>query len=257
VEGEDLRLATFNINQAFSRKEGLGRHGITPVQSVMRSVSMLSQQADVLLFQETHDGWVERLSEALKLRFPHMHHAPRNDNAGGLSIFSRFALVGGGARLFQPKAEGSVFPAALYQVTLPGGRVISIFNVHLRPPVDLKFRAHPFSMLESSPIRVEEIKHMLQAAQLPDTKQPLIIAGDWNENDGMLALTYCVDQLQMRDCLGLSDAWTHWWMLGDYCVNKRLDHIVVSDHFHPLSTVVYDQERGSDHFAVLATMKLK
>jgi hypothetical protein len=45
-------------------------------------------------------------------------------------------------------------------------------------------------MHRTSHIRFNEIQHVLRV--VPPNGEKFIIAGDWNENDGMQALAYCV-----------------------------------------------------------------
>ena len=157
-----------------------------------------------------------------------------------------------------PNVEGSIFTCQQYAFTLHEV-TFDLFNVHLRPPVPLKGAGGPFSMLDTSPIRLEEIKLILDHVQ----HSHFIVAGDMNENDGMEALAHLVLERNLNDCLMLTDKTTHWWKFlqssfGAYVIQKRLDHVVCSSNLLPVACSVSDDDQdGSDHYLVVGEMEIR
>ena len=75
-------------------------------------------------------------------------------------------------------------------------------------------------------------------------KKPLVICGDYNENDEYSAVAY-LKSLQMNDCLMLTGQHTHWWPLfkipltsQKMILRKRIDHVLVNQCYVPLSCEV-------------------
>lgn len=267
-----IRVATFNVNMFYGRSsKAPPSTSPTPISyeehtaCVMRAIRRaVSQGCDVLCAQETHEEWVRLLDPLFSLeRYPHRLHRTDQSTASGLSVWSRFPLQL--HRTIHPNAvvKGSLFPAMCYTIRPSPNQLFFLYNLHLRPPVHLDGSSSAFSMLDTSTIRLQEIKFILHSA--PPTGHPYIMVGDFNENDGMHALSYLTsDPMNMTDALWLSDKPTHWWNLpskpgrAPYVVKKRLDHIMLSPELTPVVCDVYDEElgKGSDHMLVMADIAL-
>lgn len=244
-----LKVSSFNVNFAFGR-----RADDVSTQSVLRSVrrAVDEEQCDVLCFQETHKWWAALLDKELLATHKHVLHHLDNSGAGGLSCYSKHDVRFVNMIDTHKEVDGSLFPAAQYELTWNETK-ITLYNVHLRPPVHLNGSSGPFSMLETSPIRVQEVALIVE--HMP-TRQPAILLGDCNENDGMMALEHLTQKAGFDDALGLTDQYTHWWRLNsNYMVHKRLDHILFANGLTAVRCKVFDEEfgKGSDHFLVLAT----
>ena len=208
----------------------------------------------------THSDTTDLIDPILTRSHPYRLHHLESRNAGGFSLYSKFPVKDVGD--ITTPTDGSMFKAQHYSIQIKG-ETVQVVNVHLRPPVSLQGGGSPFSMLETSPIRLEEVKNIL--SHVSRSPNRFVIAGDFNENDGMPALAHlCCGDLGCEDALGLSEQYTHWWKLqsspalGDYIVNKRLDHVVTSKGLVPLDCRVLDSLplQGSDHYCVLAKIAI-
>jgi len=251
----DLVVATYNVNFAFARRQPLCDN----TKAVLANVQRAAKTADVLLVQETHSGWADQLDVALARSHPHRLHHLESNNAGGMSVYSRSPVSF--VRTIAPRVEGSLFKCQQYAVAV-NGQPVHLFNVHLRPPVELSGASGPFSMLQTSPVRRAEVEAIMAFAER-SADVPFVIAGDFNENDGLYALSYLSETKQMEDCLGLTDKVTHWWRfresaVGPYVVLKRLDHIMLSPGLQAVDVEVLDEEQvGSDHFCVIGAIRIE
>ncbi len=253
--GASFTISTYNVNYAFARKANCAS-----AQKVVDNVKRAAKSVDVLLFQETHDGFTALFDQVLSKSHPYRLLQNSSEDAGGAAVYSRLPIDH--VLTIRPKVKGSTFPAQVYRLQVGGDQTVWILNVHLRPPMELTGGSGPFSMLATSDIRRAEVFEMIETMGLVGKK--IVIAGDWNENDGMHALSYCVLKLNFEDALGLTDKFTHWWRFAkiadrkmEYVVHKRLDHILASPGLRVESCDVIDEMLdGSDHFLVHATIRL-
>ena len=253
----DLCVATFNVNFALARKGGCSASAL-----VVKQIRQAANEADVVLLQETHSGWASIVDVLLARSHPFRLHHLESQTAGGFSAYSRLPLKSLGT-ISPTGIDGALFNAQHYQVRIKD-ELINIFNVHLRPPVYLTGGSSPFSMLETSPIRLREVENIVAQLRKNSSNERYIMAGDFNENDGMLALGHLVANLNCKDALGLTDKMTHWWLLkeskyGDYVTYKRLDHVLCSPGLLPVDCKVLDDDKltGSDHYCVVAKIRLE
>jgi endonuclease/exonuclease/phosphatase family metal-dependent hydrolase len=146
-------------------------------------------------------------------------------------------------------ADAGWFPALIADVMTDLGSV-QVLNVHLRPPLSDTGSATVSAYYESPNIHRKELADFLKAA---DLDAPLIIAGDFNENErrdavkGLLDSGFC-DALSLFDAK--SKTWS-WRVFPGLTLRNRYDHIVFSEHFRCTGAQVVDI-RASDHRPVLA-----
>lgn len=222
----------------------------------------------MILLQETNHAWEDLLRDdaiALQFRYSHFHHPGANDRAaGGIAILSHFPLENVRILDFTKDIPGSVFPALTCQVKIPIESEVSfsnnnpivtinIANVHLRPPVELDGSAWLDTARKTEPIRMNEVKELVQRSRasimtglLTKTEKPPlnIIAGDFNEVDNAGSLTYLtslgyVDALQQYVPRSKE---THTWpfMRNLWTLRKRLDHVLWHDG--PLTATINKDE---------------
>jgi endonuclease/exonuclease/phosphatase family metal-dependent hydrolase len=253
-EGPTFVVSTYNVNYAFARKPNCP-HAARVVESVKRA----AKDTDVLMFQETHDGLTALLDPHLAKTHPFRLLQNHDKDAGGAAVYSRFMIEH--VHSIACKTEGSLFPAQVYRLQVAGDQTVWLVNVHLRPPMELTGGSGPFSMLNTSSIRKAEVDEILRTM---GSGKRLVIAGDWNENDGMPALAHCVLRQGFEDALALTDQFTHWWQFAkiantalEYVVYKRLDHILAGPGLRAESCEVFDEAKdASDHFLVRAKLRL-
>ncbi len=254
-DGPTFVVATYNVNYAFAR-----RSNCPQAARVLESVKRAAKDTDVLLFQETHDAFTALLDPHLAKTHPFRLLQNREEDAGGAAVYSRFMIEH--VLTIACKTDGSLFPAHVYRLQVAGDQTVWLVNVHLRPPMELTGGSGPFSMLNTSSIRKAEVDEILRTMGLNGKR--LVIAGDWNENDGMPALAHCVLREGFEDALALTDKFTHWWQFAkiagtaqEYVVRKRLDHILAGPGLRAESCEVFDEAMdASDHFLVRAKLRL-
>jgi endonuclease/exonuclease/phosphatase family metal-dependent hydrolase len=212
-----VRVLSYNVNYAFCRRGAIAG----PEQTV--AAAMRAARADVMLLQETHAAWRAHLSSCgFDALFPHRWAHDDDEASGGLAVYSRFPLLFSQLLETPLLEQGSWFPAALHVLLLPGGPV-AVANVHLRPALEDDGSATMFTMGTTSSIRKREMARLLEIA--PDG-MPLVVAGDFNENDEHSACEL-LRGLGMHDALALTAAHTHWWVLRGAGVRIVLVVVVV------------------------------
>jgi endonuclease/exonuclease/phosphatase family metal-dependent hydrolase len=231
-----LSVVTYNVN-----------YGVAQPENVIRYLA--GSNASVICLQETHQRWERILKPALEQAYPHSYFQDWG-RAGGLALLSRYEL--GPVRVIQP--EVGWWPALLAEVETPAG-AIQILNVHLKPRLTERGRITVSAYCRAPGIHREELAGFLRHV---DPQRPLIIAGDFNENEVGLAMRCLFDQgfasaLSAYD--GRSKTW-RWTVWPGIVVNDRFDHIMYSDHLDCTGAEVV-QVSGSDHMPVRAVMVRK
>ena len=240
AEKEDLTskdlitVCTFNVNYAFGRGLKSREEGTNQVMSHVRK---LEKMCDVIGFQEIHDLNLAKFDKVLRETFKYRSAHPRNNDAGGFALYSKFPITFSKNLAFPAKVKGSIFPFSYYELNVNGTKVLLV-NVHLRPPVEDDGYSSVFSMLRTSPTRKAEMEYILKEVKARGFKlEKSIIMGDFNENDGMFG-TNCkksfsrkkekkissilfnptfskdlLSEMKMEDALTMTDKWTHWWFI--------------------------------------------
>jgi len=231
-----LSVVTYNVN-----------YGVAQPENVIRYLA--DSNASVICLQETHSRWERLLKPALEQIYPHSHFQEWQV-AGGMALLSRYEL--GAVRVIQP--EVGWWPALLVEVETPAG-AIQILNVHLKPPITERGGVSVSAYCRAPGIHRDELAGFLRHV---DPRRPLIIAGDFNENEVGLAMRSLFDQgfasaLSAYDRRSKTWRWKVW---PGIVVNDRYDHIMYSDHLDCTGAEVV-QVSGSDHMPVRAVMVSK
>ena len=228
-----LRVVTYNINWGCPHPNQVASY-------------LLESDADVICLQETHPQWETLLNDHLVETYPYgTFHTWRG--AGGIAIISKYPL--NNIRLLEPLAGW--FPALIVEVDTNLGTV-QILNVHLRPPLDDNASATVSAYLDSSKIHQKELAGFLQSANLDE---PLLITGDFNENEHRSAIKALLND-GFTDALSLYDTrsstWS-WRTSSEFTLKDRYDHILFNKHFNCTVAKVVDV-RASDHQPVMAVL---
>ena len=228
-----LRVVTYNINWG----------GPNPGQV---AAFLLEADADVVCLQETHRQWEAFLKRHLAVAYPHsVFHS--SGGAGGIAFMSKRPL----SNVRVLSADAGWFPGLIADVPTDIGPV-QVLNVHLRPPLSETGSATVSAYYQTPQVHRKELAGFLQAA---DPNAPLIIAGDFNENErraalkGLLESGFC-DALSLFDTR--SKTW-RWRVFPGLTLKNRYDHILFSRHFRCTGARVVDV-RASDHRPVLAVL---
>lgn len=225
-------VITYNVNWGFVKPQNV-------------VLFLEDQSADVICLQETHRQWEDFLKVNLKNKYPYSVFKEWG-GAGGLGILSKYEIDD--AKLFEP-VEGGFFPALFAQIQTPLGKV-QFLNLHLRPAVSDRGSVTLYAIYDNPNIHLDEIRHFLSKI---NSGQPLIIAGDFNEDDGGKAVRFLVDN-GFKDSLNIFDSSTKTWgtelSLG-IKLKERLDHIMFNAYFKCSGARVMQVE-ASDHMPIEA-----
>jgi endonuclease/exonuclease/phosphatase family metal-dependent hydrolase len=232
--GARLAVLTYNINW--------GQPDQTEALAAIRDAD-----ADIVCLQETTPRWERFLVPRLRELYPHQRfrHSP---GAGGQAILSKRPF-----RDVEWSTPGAGwFPFWVVEAQTEMGDV-QIAGVHLRPPLGENGGLSVGAYLRSGSTHRREVEELMSHI---DPARPLIIAGDFNEEDSGTAIEW-LDERGLTDALPLFDRSTDtWrWPTSVLTLTGRYDHVVFSRHFDCVRAEVI--ERGeSDHLPVLAVLEL-
>lgn len=202
--------------------------------------------ADVIVIQEYHPMIAAKLAATLREKWPFVVEQPQDD-AFGQAVFSRLPFVGQ-VRLKPrgvPETSTAWMDPHMQAQVEVGGRVVTVTNVHLFPPV-----------LSGVKLQRRQAFELSQAARDVWAKDGTlhIVAGDFN----------CVpDGHHVRAMLdaGLADSWsavrrtrgTTWSTFGlkPYIAPIRIDHLLHGPGLTCIAAGV-GGETGSDHLPTWA-----
>jgi endonuclease/exonuclease/phosphatase family metal-dependent hydrolase len=231
-EQDSIRVITYNVNWGFNNPQNV--------------VSFLDDfSADVICLQETHRQWQGFLTKNLKEQYPYIVFKECGI-AGGLAILSKYQIRD--VNFIEPLPRG-MFPALLVEIQTSVGEV-QFLNVHLRPAVSKNGSFSLSAVYESHNIHSEEIQYFLSKAK---SDKPLIIAGDFNENENDKAINHLIkngfnDALSIYDTYGKTWAWKAASFIN---VKDRLDHIIFNNYLQCTAGRIVPVN-ASDHIPVLA-----
>lgn len=244
-----VSLLTYNVNM------GLANGGRMSEQSERVIDAIRKAQADIVLLQEAHQGWETLLRAELEGELPYqVYHF---DAGGGAAFLSRWQISSWRALPLPGTVNGSVFHPLVAEIQVPSG-AWTLANVHLRPPLELRSRTDLSTARRTGPVRLAEVQEIFRFCAL---SPPVVIAGDFNEQDWGEALVWLTEERGMRNALYEHvPRWkeTHMWPFGRFMtLKKRLDHVVYDpDRLRSLGCgVLTGYEAGaSDHQPVLARL---
>lgn len=231
-----LKVVTYNVNWGFGRP--------TLVVDFLDDTD-----ADLICLQETHSQWEAAIKRRLLARYPYSIFRG-SGGAGGIALMSKYPLRD--VLVIEPN-EGW-FPALLVKAQTPLGE-IQILNVHLRPPLSDTGSVTVSGYYNAPDIHLKEIKDFLVRT---DPNKPLVITGDFNEDENDKAIQWLIDN-GFTDTLSSFDTYTKTWIWNTSAgvsLKDRYDHIIISKHLDSTGVAVAPV-RASDHLPVIATIVLK
>jgi endonuclease/exonuclease/phosphatase family metal-dependent hydrolase len=231
-----LSVVTYNVNFGVAQPENVTRF-------------LAESQASVICLQETHPRWESILRAALEEQYPHCVFQEWQE-AGGMAVMSRYEVRR--VRVLEPSAGW--WPALLVELATPLGAV-QVLNIHLKPPLSERGCVSLGAYCRAPRIHCGELAGFLGYV---NRNRPLIIAGDFNENEVGMAMRSLKDQgfasaLSAYDTR--SKTW-YWKTLLGLVLNDRYDHILFNDHLDCTGADVV-AATGSDHLPVRAVMVRK
>ncbi len=228
-----LNVVTYNVNYELDHPEAV--------------TAFLSDcGASVICLQETHARWEAILKAALEEDYPYSAFHEWGQ-AGGVAVMSRHPLQN--VRLLEPKAGW--WPALLVEVETPLGSV-QVLNVHLKPPLAADGCVTVDAYCRAPDVHLREVAGFLNEV---DRDSPLVVAGDFNENQTGKAVRWLQDE-GFTDALSIFDrrskTW-HWKTLWGIVLNDRFDHILFNGALLCTGARV-ENVTASDHSPVRAVL---
>lgn len=202
------------------------------------------QEPDVLLIQEFAPDWADALSAAIGSDYPHRLLVPSATDSAGLGLYSRLPIRNVSSGI-APGKTGR--PQQRVELELASGKVIAVYNIHLKSPLDA-------GAVADGRLAFAQILDAIAAEPLP-----FIVAGDCNFPD-------TAPQHAALKRLGLREAHEQagqrrgatWPARGPltHVPGWRIDHVYFSEQFTPLSCAT-GRFTSSDHLPVFAELALK
>lgn len=228
-----FKIVTYNVNWGFVHPEKVAAY-------------LAQEEADIICLQESNRRWESFLKSRFSRDYPHTRFYERGA-ASGIGIMSRYEIRN--AELIHPK-EGW-FPALLADVKTPIG-FVQILNVHLRPPLSDRGTVSIGVYFSAEDIHSKELNGLMTRI---NNQRPLIILGDFNENEKRKAIRELID-LGFTDALSLYDRHSNTWewkVSAGIKLKNRYDHILYSRHLACTAAKVTPVD-ASDHFPVVAVI---
>lgn len=224
---ERLRVVSYNVNY--------GVEGDASSIAALRRID-----ADLVLLQETTDGWEKALGASIGDLYPHRAFIPPTTYiAGGIGVLSKQPIE---PKEVMPSPVGWFDAWRVIADTALGE--IQVLVVHLRPPL-----SEPDAFLDGYFTTGRDRRREIEAyAPSLDPSLPTIVAGDFNEDEDGDAVGF-LGKRGMRSVLPDFEpdqrTW-HWFTtIGE--VSARLDHVLVSPELEAVSAHVHEDGK-SDHF---------
>jgi endonuclease/exonuclease/phosphatase (EEP) superfamily protein YafD len=231
-EHAQLRVMTYNLF--------VDRRDFEAAERVIRAAD-----ADVVFLQEVTTDWEPTL-QVLRDCYPYQELAP-DDIGLGNALLSRLPLDD----VHRLPARHGWHGAWFAEVETPVGQV-QLLGVHLTPPLTDDDRFTLGALLKTGPIHRREIEAYCEEI---DFDEPLIVLGDFNENEGGAAASWLRRQ-RLQSALARFDLFTPTWRWVDApLVSGRLDHVFHSAHLQPCYADVVN-DGASDHWPVVAAFNL-
>ena len=264
----DIRVLTYNVH--FFRQFDQEGTKLTIRQQAMAVMDSVSP--DVICIQEfyTRQKGEYDMAEAFErdINMPYQYISPTSSNdyeAYGMAIFSRYPIVGSGVL---PEHEYGV-NRIIYADIAKSGRVIRVYNVHLRSfgfqKEDYDFINNLSKTLEKDAASTKRIGARLkyaftarsaQAVALRQHSQacdlPYLIAGDFNDTP----LSYAVNEVSADMKNAFREKGRGWGVTynGDF-PNFQIDYILSSNAFDVRHYQIIETKL-SDHYPVWADLRL-
>uniref|UniRef100_A0A7S4NRI8 Endonuclease/exonuclease/phosphatase domain-containing protein n=1 Tax=Paramoeba aestuarina TaxID=180227 RepID=A0A7S4NRI8_9EUKA len=261
-----VRILTYNVNFGLARVRRDGTFRISSqAENIIRAV--VESEADVVALQETNEAWQKAFddSKAIKDRYPNQQwfHAGA---AGGSAIISKqkFPILHSESLAVRGQVEGAWFNPLLATLSIHE-KEVQIINVHLRPPKGMMFWTSSIRRAE-----LAFIMDYLKKKKESILEGPMVVLGDFNEEDGYSAMEYLGKDFNMGDALVMHVPKSQETIEVDVPViwgftwNRkfRIDHICFTKkHFECLDGKILQgytgKEGGSDHLPLVSNLRLK
>ena len=231
-----IKILTYNVNWGFVNPDKVVRY-------------LATEDADIICLQETNVHWKRYLGERLRQQYTTGRFRDWS-NAGGTAIISKYKIYD--LNLLEPRSTW--FPAFYALADTPIG-TIQLLNVHLKPPMSEEGKLSATAYPKTGDEHIAEMEWFLRRT---DPNQPMIILGDFNENEKGKAIRRLIEA-GWTNALSRYDKKSITWQLTTpegLEFKERFDHILYNQFLDCTGAKVVDTE-GSDHFPVVAIIVQK
>ena len=218
---------------------------------------LLAQEADVIVLQETGEGYDERLAGLYDV-YAHEEHIE-----GSVRVFSRYEILAKELLVIEDTPGHLVLRLEVNQA----GRNLAVYATHFALPQSaVKHISIPsvnydldFALRYDETRRNAQIRTLLDI--LRDETMPYIVAGDFNMSDA--SLIYHEIKAVMTDAFRTAGAGAgRTWPIAEkvglppsFQPFLRIDYIWHSEGLRAVSAHIGDQPIGSDHLPVMAVLE--
>lgn len=242
ADAPTLTVVTFNVNYGLAGCDAGG--ACVADEETLSALDGLD--ADLVLLQETNDGWQRALASRLGSELPHSaFQAPQKLAPGGMGVLSRYPIE----EAHVLDSPVGWFPAQRLVVRAPGGP-LQVLNVHLRPMVS-ESGSWVSGYFSTDHYRTRELDAYLPTL---DRTLPTLVAGDFNEdvhNEGLRGLL----DLGFESALAERDPGAKTWRWQGVPVTLRLDHVVCDRRAFEIVSAEVIQRGNSDHLPVKVVLR--
>lgn len=201
--------------------------------------------ADIVCLQETNSRWEQILTAGLKDKYPYCEFR-HCCTAGGLAILSKYPIIESN----YIKNSTGWFPA--WRGTIKKGQdTIQLLNVHLKPGLTKKGRIGWNAYFKADEIHIKELKQFTLDL---NPNLPIILLGDFNENDKGKTMKWLQEELNFNDALSQFDKKSKTWRF--VILRGRYDHMFFNKRLTCTNSAVFKIGK-SDHLPLFSEFLLK
>ncbi|QDV04824.1 Endonuclease/Exonuclease/phosphatase family protein [Planctomycetes bacterium Poly30] len=243
-------LSAFQLLPFFQEPAPTGREGSVPLRVLAVNVLtanqdhglvidwIVSENADVLVVQETNQTWIDRLETGL-LQYSRVETATVREDNFGLSLYVRNGMGVGEVQILADPAPVPWIDAELTK----DERTFHLIALHTMPPVSSSAARDRREQLDAMAMRAESMQG------------PVVVAGDLNATVWSHDLRRVLERERLRPACFGHGPWGSWpsplWFTGKILI----DHVLVTS-----SVSVKDfrvgVDVGSDHRGIVADLVL-
>ena len=226
INANSISILTYNVNYSFINKDAI---------NILDSID-----ADVVCLQETNENWEEIFKIGLKDKYPYRQFK-HCCTAGGLAILSKYPIIESN---YMENNTGW-FPAWIVLIKKDQD-TIQLLNVHLKPGLTKRGRIGWNAYFKADEIHIKELTQFTKEL---NTKLPIIILGDFNENDNGKTMKWLHEEMNFQDALSKFDKKSKTWRW--IILRGRYDHIIYNNLLSCSNAAVYKLGK-SDHLPLLS-----
>jgi endonuclease/exonuclease/phosphatase family metal-dependent hydrolase len=231
INATNISILSYNVNYSLINED---------VVTILDTIN-----ADVVCLQETNAKWEKILRAGLTNKYPYIEFT-HCCTAGGLAILSKYPIV---VSNYMNNGTGW-FPAWKGAIKI-NQDTIQLLNVHLKPGLTKRGRIGWNAYFKADEIHIQEIKQFTAGF---NPNLPIILLGDFNENDKGKTMQWLKEEMNCKDALSLFNKRTKTWRF--VLLRGRYDHMFFNQRLTCTNSDVYKVGK-SDHLPLLSEFVLE